>query len=95
MNTKTRPTSQELAAIVALHYATQRPALARGFAEFVLKQGYGAKIPELDNGRKVRFAGRTWQWLGKEIYGEDFVTALKELIEERKRKADSVDGGGK
>ena len=74
---------QELEAAVALHYATLRPALAKGFAQFVFRHGAGATIPVIDNGRKVKHGGQTWQWLGREIYGQDFTDALKALIAER------------
>lgn len=69
---------------LAMITASYRPAMARGFAEFVLKQGHGATVPAEIDGKKVRFAGKTWQWVGRELYGQDFKDAFTELVAARK-----------
>lgn len=74
-----RAARDELDARIALIYAANRPLLARGFALFVFRQGHGARVPDTIDGKKVSRAGMTWQALGRELYGDDFVKELKAL----------------
>lgn len=76
----------DLDARIALVYATNRPLLAKSFAVFVYRQGSGAKVPMEIDGKKVRKGGMTWQALGRELYGQDFVAALKALVDADKAK---------
>lgn len=71
--------ANELNAKVKAIYEGYRPALAQGFAEYVFKAGAHAVVPGEDG--KQRFAGKTWQWVGRKFYGQLFVDALKKLIE--------------
>ncbi len=66
--------------------AQYRPALIRGFAQFVFSQGPKAVVPLEHNGKKLpaAIAGLSWQRVGRLLYGDDFTTAFKAVVEQSK-----------
>lgn len=69
-------------------YAHYRPLMVRCFARFVYDRGPGSSVPVEYDGVRVslKVAGKSWQHVGRTLFGQDFVDAFKALVVEEARK---------
>lgn len=75
--TENEPPRLYTVADVVRYYEPFRQTSVLNFARFVISKGFGAMVPRKSGGKE-----ETWQACGRRLYGEAFIPAMEQALEE-------------